>query len=73
MIADEISKLSEGNSILNKMFTEAIINVLDGMFEQLEEGRSPRHINGLKNCDYAEVVAFLCTYHKIKMEQERTK
>lgn len=73
MIADEIHRLSEGNSILNKMFTEAIINVLDGMFEQLEEGRSPRHINGLKNCDYSEVVSFLCTYHKIKMEQERTK
>ncbi|QYA57165.1 hypothetical protein [Escherichia phage KW1E_UTAR] len=73
MIADEIHKIAKGSQILNKMFTEAIINVMDGMFEQLEEGRPPLYIEGLKNCDQEEVITFLCTYHKIKMEQERTK
>lgn len=73
MIADEIYKLAKGNSILNKMFTEAIIEAMDRIFFQLQAGYPPSTIEGLKNCDYEEVVTFLCTYHKIKMEQERNK
>nr|DAZ70775.1 MAG TPA: hypothetical protein [Caudoviricetes sp.] len=73
MIADEIHKLAKGSQILNKMFTEAIIEAMDKMFFQLQAGYPPSTIEGLKNCDQEEVVIFLCTYHKIKMEQERTK
>lgn len=58
---------------LGKAIMEASIESMDGIFEQLDAGRPPRYIEGLKHCDQEEVVTFLCTYHKIKMEQERTK
>lgn len=58
---------------LGKAIMEASIESMDGMFEQLDAGRPPRYIKGLENCDQEEVITFLCTYHKIKMEQERTK
>lgn len=69
MIAEEINSQAKGNPVLNIMFQDALISVMDGIYNQLEAGKPPSCIDALKGCDYEEVVSFLCAYHRIKMEQ----